>query len=263
MTDALTPQDLPPLVSETLSHASLHTHRGRARAIKTLQAKVAELGIEDWSQQQAKLDLNKLIARSFLLQGLPCDLPGFDAVKATGISAWDVDLREERLSSDFTPTIFTRSPGVSGWLAQFKPPPARPGARPDRPSDSSASEPFRHLSRTVQSADGILDYHAAWRYDPACQLMINLACDGHRQIRFETRCDSFRHALEHLHATLGRRGMTLALMAFSPGVQWADSAADCEMLTLPDGREVHGLALSVDPPEIAGTAQSSQDRKEA
>ncbi|WP_460274883.1 hypothetical protein [Celeribacter sp. ULVN23_4] len=263
MTDALTPQDLPALVAETFSHAPLHTHRGRLQTVKALKARVAELEIEGWGQQQAQLELNKLIARNFLLQGLPCDLPGFDAEKTTGVSAWDTDLQEERLSPDFAPTIFTRRPGLFGWLAQFKRPPAPPGAQLGNPSDTTTPEPFQHLSRTVQSSEGIIDYHAAWRYDPACQLMLNLACGGRRQVRFETRCDSFRHALEHLHATLEKRGMTLALMAFSPGAQWADSAADCETLNLSDGRVVHGLALSVDPPEIVSAAPISQDRKEA
>lgn|GEM_PF-5058184 len=100
-----------------------------------------------------------------------------------------------------------------------------------------------HLSRTLDTPDGTFDYNAAWRYDAACHLTVRLACNRRRRFVFETRCDSFAHAIEHLGATLSRRGMSLALKGFTPGANWIDSAPDCETLRLPDGRLIHALSL--------------------
>ncbi|ATG49598.1 hypothetical protein CEW89_19710 [Celeribacter ethanolicus] len=248
------------LVTDTLARAPLQSHRGRVQTIGALQARIAREGVSGLSTQEARLELDKLISRRLLLLGVPCDLPILAIPQASNeeekdaplratpepqFAAWDHDLAEER-ATDFAelPVIFTRAPGLRGWFKRFRSQPKPPGKVGKARGPSG---PVTHLSRTVETATGTLDYYAAWRYDPACHLMVRLACDGRRRFLFGTRCDSFAHAFEHLGATLARRGMALRLKGLSPGATWADSAPECETLHLPDGRLVHALSLDTEP----------------
>lgn len=250
----LSPDDLSTLVSETLARAALQSHRGRLKTIDALQKHIATQAVAGLTPQEARLELDKLIARRLLLLGLPCDLPiltvpaAYDPARhdeddsadlAPEIADWDRDLAMERETGDIA--VFTQEHGFKGWRKRLRAQPKRPGGKPGKAQGPFG--PVTHLSRTLDTPTGTFDYYAAWRYDPACHLTVHLGCDGRRQFAFETRCDSFAHAFAHLGATLARRGMSLRLKGFLPGAAWTEDAPECETVRLADGRVVHALSL--------------------